>query len=168
VATGVYDKPRPIDCKGIETFAGRCLHSCDYRTGETFAGQNVLVIGFGNSACEIAIDLFENGATPSLSVRSPVNVAPRDVFGIPVLQLSYLLNPLPPRVADILSAPLMRWLIGDITRLGLQRKSYGPLEEISRDGHPPVLDIGTIRHIREPMDSIFAGFGSARRVSSDR
>ncbi len=26
---------------------------------------------------------------------------------------------------------------------------YGPLEEISRDGNAPVLDIGTIKHIRE-------------------
>lgn len=156
VATGVYDKPRRIDCKGIETFPGKTLHSRDYTTGKPFAGQNVLVIGFGNSACEIAICLFENGATPSLSVRSPVNIVPRDVFGIPVLQLSYLLSPLPPRVADILSAPLMRWLIGDITRLGLQRKAYGPLEEISRDGHPPVLDIGTIRHIREGHIKIHA------------
>jgi hypothetical protein len=157
VATGVYDKPRLLECTGIETFPGKVFHSHDYTTGETFKGRKVLVIGFGNSACEIAIDLYEQGAIPSLSVRSPVNVVPRDVFRIPVLRLSYFLSGLPPRIADRFSGPLMRWLIGDITRLGLQRKSYGPLEEIRRDGHPPVLDIGTIRHIREGHIKVYGG-----------
>jgi hypothetical protein len=108
-----------------------------------------LVVGFGNSACEIAIDLYEQGALPSMAVRSPVNIIPRDVFGISVLELSILLSRLPPRIADALAAPLMRLLIGDITKLGLKRMPYGPLEEIRRDGNPPVLDIGTIRHIRQ-------------------
>ena len=157
VATGVYSKPRPIHFPGVDTFPGPLLHSSDYRTGKIFCGQNVLVVGFGNSACEIAIDLFEHGANPSMSVRSPVNIVPRDVFGVPLLTLSRLLSPLPPRVADLLSAPLMRMLTGNISRLGLRRKAYGPLQEISRDGHPPVLDIGTIRHIRKGHIGVHSG-----------
>ena len=149
MATGAYTKPRPIDFKGVETFPGSILHSSKYKTGKTYKGQKVLVVGFGNSACEIALDLYEQGALPSMSVRSPVNIVPRDVFGVSVLALSILLNRLPPRVADVLTAPLMKWLIGDITKLGLKRMPYGPLEEISRDGNPPVLDIGTVRHIRQ-------------------
>jgi hypothetical protein len=125
------------------------MHSYEYKTGSDFKGQNVLVIGFGNSACEIAIDLYEQGAIPSMAVRSPVNVIPRDVLGIPVLELSLLMSRLPPRVADAISTPLMRWLIGDLTKLGLKKKSYGPLEEIQRDGNVPLLDIGTIQHIRK-------------------
>ena len=84
-----------------------------------------------------------------MSVRSPVNVIPRDVLGVPVLELSLLLSRLSPRMADRISAPLVRALIGDITRLGLRPMPYGPLEEIRRDGTSPVLDIGTIRHIRQ-------------------
>lgn len=157
MATGVYDKPRTIDSEGIDGFPGTVLHSRGYSTGKLFSGRKVLVIGFGNSACEIAIDLFEQGAMSSMSVRSPVNVVPRDVFGIPILRLSLFLSILPPRLADRLSRPLMRWIIGDITRLGLQRKSYGPLEEIRRDDHPPVLDIGTIRHIRDGNITVYPG-----------
>ena len=155
MATGAYGKPRPVDFKGIETFAGKILHSCEYKTGKDFAGQDVLVVGFGNSACEIAIDLYEQGSKPSMAVRSPVNVIPRDVLGIPVLELSLLLNRLPPHVADVISAPLVNWLIGDLTRLGLKKKSYGPLEEIRRDGNTPVLDIGTIQHIRKGHIKIY-------------
>jgi len=149
MATGAYSKPRPVDFQGAETFPGNILHSCKYKTGKAYKGQKVLVVGFGNSACEIAIDLYEQGALPSMAVRSPVNIIPRDVFGISVLELSILLSRLPPRIADALAAPLMRLLIGDITKLGLKRMPYGPLEEIRRDGNPPVLDIGTIRHIRQ-------------------
>ena len=149
MATGVYTKPRPLDFKGLETFPGKVLHSCQYKTGGDFAGQTVLVVGFGNSACEIAIDLHEHRAIPVMAVRSPVNVVPRDIFGISVLELSALLKPLPPRIADSISAPLMKALIGDLTRIGLQPMPYGPLEEIRRDGNPPVLDIGTIKYIRQ-------------------
>jgi indole-3-pyruvate monooxygenase len=148
MATGSYGKPKPINFKGMETFTGKILHSYVYKTGQDFQGQNVLVVGFGNSACEIAIDLFEQGAVPSMAVRSPVNVIPRDILGVPVLELSLLLNPLPPRIADIISAPLIKWIIGDIKKIGLKKMPYGPLEQISKDGEAPVLDIGTIRHIR--------------------
>ena len=156
MATGCYGKPKPIHFTGLESFTGKVLHSYEYKTGKDFTGQNVLVVGFGNSACEIAIDLHEQGALPSMAVRSPVNVVPRDVLGVPVLELSLLMNPLPPRVADAISAPLMKWLMGDLTRLGLRKMPYGPLEAIRRDGKPPVLDIGTIQQIREGHIRIYA------------
>ena len=155
MATGAYSKPKPIHFTGMETFTGKILHSCAYKTGKDFKGQNVLVVGFGNSACEIAIDLHEQGAMPSMAVRSPVNVIPRDVLGLPVLELSLLLNRLPPRIADTISAPLIKWLIGNLSKLGLKKKSYGPLEQIRRDGKAPVLDIGAIQHIRQGHIKIY-------------
>lgn len=149
MATGPFGKPKPVVLQGMETFPGKIVHSAAYKTGRDFAEQQVLVIGFGNSACEIAIDLFEQGATPFMSVRSAVNIVPRDVLGVPVLELSLLLNFLPPRIADLLSAPLVNAIIGDITRLGLKRKPYGPLEQVRREGKSPILDIGTIQLIRK-------------------
>ena len=47
------------------------------------------MVGFGNSGGEIAIDLWEYGARPSLAVRSPVNVIPRELFGIPIWATGY-------------------------------------------------------------------------------
>lgn len=149
MATGPFGKPKPIALQGMDTFSGKIVHSAAYKTGKEFAEQKVLVIGFGNSACEIAIDLFEQGATPFMSVRSAINIVPRDVLGVPVLELSLLMNFLPPRIADLLSAPLVNAIIGDITRLGLKRKPYGPLEQVRREGKSPILDIGTIQLIRK-------------------
>ncbi len=45
----------------------------------------------------------------------------------------------------------------DITKLGLQKKPYGPLEEIERDRSSPVFDIGTIKHIRKEHITIYGG-----------
>lgn len=155
MATGPYGKPKPIAFDGIGTFPGTVVHSYGYKTGRDFKGKRVLVVGFGNSACEIAIDLYEQGAIPSMAVRSPVNIVPRDLFGIPILEISLLMSRLPPRVADGITAPLLRLLLGDITKLGLKRKPYGPFEGIERDGATPVLDIGTVQHIRQGHLSIY-------------
>lgn len=149
MATGAYGRPKPVQFKGMETFPGRILHSYEYRTGQDFSGQHVLVVGFGNSACEIAIDLYEQGAIPSMSVRSPVNVISRDILGIPILEISLLLSHLSPRVADALSAPVVKWTVGDLTKLGLKKLPYGPLQQIQRDGQAPVIDIGTLGYIRK-------------------
>lgn len=161
MATGAYGKPKPVDFNGIETFPGKIIHSYQYKTGREFEGQNVLVIGFGNSACEIAIDLYEQGAIPSMSVRSAVNVLPRDIFGIPILKLSLLMTKIPPRIADKMNAPLINWLVGDIKKLGLKKLPYGPLEQIQRDGNIPLLDIGTIQLIRKGAIKIYDGIKSA-------
>jgi indole-3-pyruvate monooxygenase len=165
MATGPFGKPATMHIDGMETFPGKILHSSEYRNGEDFRGEKVLVVGFGNSACEIAMDLYEQGSIPSMSVRSPVNVIPRDVWGLPVLELSILLDHLPSRIADAISAPLIRWLTGDLTRLGLKKMPYGPLEQIRKDGKTPVLDIGTIRHIRKGHIKIFEGIGRIKGES---
>lgn len=149
IATGAFTKPKPVYFRGMETFPGKILHSYEYKTGSDFKGQKVLVVGFGNSACEIAIDLYEQGAKPCMAVRSPVNVIPRDVFGIPILELSIAMSSLPSKFADTINAPLIRLLVGDITKLGLKKLPYGPLEQIQKSASIPLLDIGTIKHIRE-------------------
>ena len=148
MATGAFNEPKPVDFKGLDSFPGKVLHSCAYKTGADFRGQRVLVVGFGNSACEIAIDLHEQGANPAMAVRSAVNVVPRDIFGLPIVEASAVLGIFPPRVADAISAPLLGLVVGDLGKLGLKKKPYGPLEEIRRDQRSPVLDIGTIGHIR--------------------
>ena len=157
MATGPFGKPNPVQFTGMETFTGQLVHSCKYKTGRDFTGQKVLVIGFGNSACEIAIDLYEQRAHPSMAVRSPVNIIPRDILGIPILEISLLMSRLSPRIADTINAPILNLLYGDIDRLGLSKMPYGPFEEIKKDGNIPVLDIGIIKHIRQGHMVVYGG-----------
>src|SRR5919198_101169 len=70
VATGFTGMPYLPAWPGLERFGGHVLHSIGYQDGSPFRGRNVLVIGFGNSGGEIAIDLCDNGARVSIAVRS--------------------------------------------------------------------------------------------------
>lgn len=149
IATGPYGKAKAINFKGMETFPGKILHSYGYKNSRDFKGQKVLVVGFGNSACEIAIDLYEQDASPFIAVRSAVNIIPRDLLGIPILNISMLMSGLPPRLADAITTPILRMLFGDITKLGLKQMPYGTFEQIKKDQTIPLIDIGTIEHIRQ-------------------
>lgn len=68
----------------MNSFTGSILHSSVYRNHKPFIGQRTLVIRFGNSGAETALDLCEAGVNVTLSVRSPVRVLPRDFLGVPV------------------------------------------------------------------------------------
>ncbi|MEO6638907.1 MAG: NAD(P)/FAD-dependent oxidoreductase, partial [Ginsengibacter sp.] len=157
VATGPFSQPKIVKFEGMETFPGKNLHSSEYKTAKEFKSQKVLVVGFGNSACEIAIDLYEQGAKPSMSVRSGVNVIPRDLLGIPILKVSLLMSQLPPKLADTINGPLMRILFGDLRKLGLKKMPYGTFQQIKKDGKIPLLDIGTTKHIRKGHIKVFDG-----------
>ena len=115
------------------------------------------MIGFGNSGGELAIDLHEQGALPELAVRSAVNVVPRDLLGLPILAVGIAMDLFPPVVADALSAPLMRLVVGDIRKLGFRKLPYGPAVQINRYGKIPLLDVGTLDLVRRGVVRIRPG-----------
>lgn len=149
VATGMAGWPARPSWPGIDAFSGDILHSSEYRNPEPYADKRVLVVGFGNSGGEIALDLAEAGIAVSLAVRSPVRIVPRDLLGLPVLTWTILERYLPPRLADILNAPLIRLSVGSIEKLGLEKAAKGPLAMVNEDGRIPLLDIGTVAAIRD-------------------
>lgn len=157
VATGATRRPVRPTWPGMETYAGDVLHSSEYRNGEPWRSKKVLVVGFGNSACEQAIDLVEHGVTTHLAVRSAVNVVPRDMLGVPILQMGIVMRRLPTSVADALAAPLVGLTVGDITDVGLRKLPYGPNTQIKNDRHIPLLDIGTMDHIKAGRITVHPG-----------
>ena len=108
VATGWADFRHSPSWPGMQTFGGRILHSSVYRNATPFSGQRALVVGFGNSGAEIALDLCESGAAATLAVRSPVRVLPRDWLGLPIVGFSIVQRSLPARIADAINAPFRR------------------------------------------------------------
>jgi indole-3-pyruvate monooxygenase len=161
VTTGYNAVPQLPRWPGQESFRGRLFHSSEYRDGEAFRGQDVLVVGFGNSGGEIAIDLCERGARlVAIAVRGAVNVVPREILGLPVLAISIALGRLPTRLADLLAAPLIRLTIGDISRLGFRKLPVGPITQIVTTSRVPLIDIGTLKLVREGRIKVLAGVRS--------
>jgi indole-3-pyruvate monooxygenase len=157
VATGYNQVPEVPVIPGRDGFRGEVIHSSAYRTGAAYRGRSVLVVGFGNSGGEIAIDLVEHGATTELSVRSAVNVIKRETLGMPVLALAGMLAWMPPRLADALSWPVMRLTVGDIRKLGLRKLPYGPMEQVRRTKRIPLIDVGTLALIRDGKIKVRTG-----------
>lgn len=170
VCTGYARTPCLPSWPGQASFPGRIVHSADYSNGQPYEDQDVLVVGFGNSAGEIAIDLHEHGARPSLAVRGPVNVVPRDLLGLPILAVGVLFSPFPSWLADALAWPLIRSKVGNIEKLGLRKLPYGPFRQIREHARIPLLDIGTLRLIRQGSIAVRPGierFEGAQVVFTD-
>jgi cation diffusion facilitator CzcD-associated flavoprotein CzcO len=157
IATGYARQPNMPDFPCQSDFRGTVIHSKQYKTGAAYKGQSVLVVGFGNSGGEIAVDLAEQGAKPALSVRHAVNVIPRDVLGIPILAISVYSPKISYWFSDMLIAPVIAATIGDIRKLGLKKLPYGPNRQMARDRRIPLIDIGTLKLIREGRIAVYGG-----------
>jgi glycine/D-amino acid oxidase-like deaminating enzyme len=64
-------------------FSGSLLHSSQYRTFDILQGQRVLVIGAGNSGCDIAVEAAQHAAATFLSLRRGYHFVPKFINGKP-------------------------------------------------------------------------------------
>ncbi|MBY5993739.1 flavin-containing monooxygenase [Ferrimonas balearica] len=135
VANGHHWKAAWPDYPG--QFDGEVLHAHEYRHPSepvSMAGKRVLVVGFGNSAMDIASELSQRHITAKLcvSARRGGYIMPKYLFGQPADKAL-----LPPWVPGWLARRLFRWVyrfsVGDITRWGIQPPDHQPLE-----AHPSV------------------------------
>jgi cation diffusion facilitator CzcD-associated flavoprotein CzcO len=157
VASGIAYSPYRPSWPGEERYRGAIIHSSDYRNPAPYAGKRVLVVGFGNSGGEIALDLAEAGIDVALAVRGPVQILPRDLLGFPIVSWAILYRRLPARLVDIINAPILRLALGNIESLGLRRAAKGPRQMVEEDGRVPLIDVGTLAKIRDGSIKIRGG-----------
>jgi cation diffusion facilitator CzcD-associated flavoprotein CzcO len=157
VAAGIADSPHRPSWPDLEKYSGAVIHSCEYRNPAPFAGRRVLVVGFGNSGGEIALDLADAGVDVVVAVRSPVQIIPRDLLGIPIMSWIILYRRLPARLVDLINRPVLRLAVGDFEKLGLRRAAKGPRQMVEEDGRVPLIDIGTLARIRDGSIRIYGG-----------
>ena len=157
VATGLNRAANAEQLPDQSLFKGAAVHASRYVDGLPYAGQRVLVVGAGNTGAEIALDLAEHGATPTLSVRSPVNVVRRDFFGMPAQVTAIRTRWLPIAVADRIGSWLSRLAFGDLTRYGFPRPTMGAVSSIVLRGRIPIMDVGTIDAIKHGRIAVKPG-----------
>ncbi|KAF6828366.1 dimethylaniline monooxygenase 2 [Colletotrichum plurivorum] len=84
LASGSESKPVLPTIENLGRFRGRFMHSQAYKGPGALKGKNVVVIGVGNTACDIAVELADHASKVYLSHRRGAKVVPRMNKGRPV------------------------------------------------------------------------------------
>jgi len=163
VATGWADAPHRPVWPGQDRYGGSVIHSSEYHHPAPYLGQRVLVVGFGNSGGEIALDLADAGVAVTLAVRNPVRILPRELLGLPILTWAIAQAWMPPGLADALNAPAIRLAVGRTRGLGFTIARKGPRRMIAEDHRVPLLDVGTLDKIRQGAIRVQGGIAHFTR-----
>ena len=132
VASGHHWDPRMPSYPG--TFTGQLLHSHAYKTAEAFVGKRVLVIGGGNSACDIAVESSRRSARTDISMRRGYWFIPKFLMGLPTDVINERLMRKLPKAIRQQAGKLTVWLVqGRNSSYGLPEPQHGPLE-----AHPTI------------------------------
>ncbi|HQY63569.1 MAG TPA: NAD(P)-binding domain-containing protein [Polyangiaceae bacterium] len=105
------------------TLAGQVLHSHDYKEPAPFAGKRVVVLGMGNSAMDIAVELSHVADRVFLAARRGAHVVPKLLFGVPLDQV-FTSTRVPRRLRLLLGGAALRAAVGDVTRYGLPKPDH--------------------------------------------
>ncbi len=125
VANGHLWNPRMPTFPG--RFDGDAIHSHHYRTADPYDGKRVLVVGLGNSAVDIAVDIARRAAHVFVSTRRSAWIMPKYLLGRPVDHWGALLSRrlrLPTTLSRRIMARFIRLGVGDQRRFGLPRPAH--------------------------------------------
>jgi putative flavoprotein involved in K+ transport len=101
-ANGIVGEPKLPDTPGLDDFKGKVVHAQGFDSGAPWRGKNVLVLGVGNSAHDIAQDLHGHGAKVKMIQRGSICV-----FSVKAASLNhaiYYAENLPLEDADLIAS----------------------------------------------------------------
>lgn len=138
IANGTLHKPNMPSLPG--NFDGELLHSADYCSADVFAGKRVLVVGCGNSACDIAVDAVHRARSVDMSVRRGYYFLPKFIAGRPTDTLGGK-TPLPRPLKQRVDAAMIRMVVGKPSQYGLPDPNYKMYES------HPVINSLVLHHL---------------------
>ena len=121
LANGTLATPRIPSFAG--EFSGEIMHTSAYKHPDQLRGKRVLIIGAGNSGCDIAVDAVHHAASVEMSVRRGYYFVPRYLFGRPADTLNQG-KPLPARVKQFIDKRVLQAFTGDPVRFGFPKPDY--------------------------------------------
>jgi cation diffusion facilitator CzcD-associated flavoprotein CzcO len=124
IANGHLWDPKFPDYPG--RFDGVVLHSKNYKTPVVLRDKRVLVVGAGNSGCDIAVESAQNAARTFHSVRRGYHYLPKYLFGKPADQINEVSLKLrvPVSVRRTVNSALLRLLQGRPENFGLPKPDH--------------------------------------------
>lgn len=170
VANGHHWDPKMPQYPG--QFTGKFMHSHDFKgVDDTWRGKRVLVIGAGNSACDVAVESARVASKVCLSMRSPQWFLPKFLFGQPADVFSARTSWLPKPIKQVALTFILRALQGPYARYGLPPNHKSPFTQ-----HPTLNSdlIDFVRHGRilprgavSRLDGSEVEFADGRREAFD-
>lgn len=142
IANGHNWDPRLPDLPGH--FDGLQLHSSEYKTPDLLAGKRVLVVGAGNSGCDIAVESAQHAAATHISMRRGYHFLPKFFRGQPVDYIGERLLRwrLPLSLRRRLAAGMTYLVLGSAQSLGMPRPDHRLFET------HPIINSQLIYHVR--------------------
>jgi cation diffusion facilitator CzcD-associated flavoprotein CzcO len=122
-------------------FDGQLHHAIRYRSPDELRGKRVLVIGGGNSGCDIAADAAVHSRQAFLSVRRGYHFIPKHILGKPADVFAHGGPHLPMWLAQPLFQGLLRLIVGDLTRFGLPKPDHRIFES------HPLMNTQVLHHM---------------------
>ncbi|AXI03974.1 flavin-containing monooxygenase [Aquirhabdus parva] len=127
VSNGHHWDPKYPEFKG--KFTGKMMHSHDFKgVTEEWRGKEVLVIGGGNSACDVAVESARIAGAVKLSMRSPQWFVPKFIFGQPTDVFAARSKWLPRRIRQHSLKAVLTLMQGSYKKYGLPENTCLPLE----------------------------------------
>ena len=93
-------------------FTGRAIHSGSYANTNEIEGERVLVVGVGNSGCDLAVDAAQHRFEVDIVMREGTYFQPKAYFGVPRQEIPWL-SEFSPDEVDLISRLLARVSIGE-------------------------------------------------------
>ncbi|WP_169569409.1 flavin-containing monooxygenase [Sneathiella limimaris] len=121
IANGTLSEPNMPSFPG--EFSGELIHSSKYRYPEQFKGKKVLVVGAGNSGCDIAVDAIHHASSCDLSLRRGYYFVPKYVFGKPADTLGGMIK-LPMWLKRKVDGMILKWFVGNPQKYGFPKPDY--------------------------------------------
>ena len=94
-------------------FTGKSMHSHDYSNIGDVEGDRVLVVGVGNSGCDLVVDAANARLDAHISIRHGQIFQPKAIFGRPRAELTWMAK-LPPVLQERVTRALIRVVLGPI------------------------------------------------------
>ncbi|MFN3338076.1 MAG: flavin-containing monooxygenase [Dietzia sp.] len=138
IANGTLSEPNIPGFAG--RFDGEVRHTSRYKYPRELAGKRVLVVGGGNSGCDIAVDAVHHAESVDISVRRGYHFVPKYLFGKPADTLNSG-RPLPARIKQFVDSRVLKLFTGDPTRFGFPAPDHKLYES-----HPVVNSL-ILQHV---------------------
>ena len=122
VCNGHHWEPKYPNYPG--KFSGSFLHSHQYKKAAPFAGKKVLVIGGGNSACDVAVESSRVSTKTAISWRRGYRIIPKFLMGKPTDVFATKMKFLPIYLRNFLAGLIAAITNGSNNVYGLQKPSH--------------------------------------------